>query len=62
MKKDEAINYDPWQKLAKSGQVKKVELDEALDKLKVSEEEAPAVKREMLNQVRKIVKPKDKKA
>lgn len=56
MKKDEALNYDPWQELSKGRQVKKVELDQALEKLDVAEEEAPTVKRQMLNQVKKLTK------
>jgi len=56
MKKDDALSYDPWQELASSRQVKKVSLAEALDKLAVDEEEAPAVKRGMLNKVQKIAK------
>lgn len=61
MSKDEILSNDPWQKLAKSAQVKDVSLDEALDKLKVSEAEAPVVKREMLDQVRKLIKPSRQK-
>ena len=56
MKKDDALSYDPWQELASSRQVKKVSLAEALAKLAVDEEEAPAVKRGMLNKVQKIAK------
>jgi hypothetical protein len=65
MKKDDALSYDPWQELASSRQVKKVSLADALAKLAVDEEEAPAVKRGMLNKVQKLAKearaPKSKK-
>ncbi|HEX2912777.1 MAG TPA: hypothetical protein VH186_18375 [Chloroflexia bacterium] len=57
MSKDEVLSNDPWQKLAKQSQVKKVDLDEALKKLQVTEEEAPTVKRQMMGQVRKLIKP-----
>ena len=56
MKKDDALSYDPWQELASSRQVKKVSLAEALAKLAVDEEAAPAVKRGMLNKVQKLAK------
>jgi hypothetical protein len=56
MEKDDALSYDPWQELAKSRQVKDVSLDEALEKLNVAEEEAPVVKRDMLDKVHKITK------
>ena len=65
MKKDQVLHSDPWQELAESKAVKKVSLAEALDKLKVSDQDAPALKRGMLNQVRKLTKaeptPKPKK-
>ncbi len=57
MANDEVLSNDPWQSLARNAQVKKVDLDQALEKLKVSEAEAPVVKREMLDQVRKLIKP-----
>jgi hypothetical protein len=56
MKKNDVSYVDPWQELAGNKRVKKVSLDEALGKLKVSEEDAPAVKKGMLNQVRKLTK------
>jgi hypothetical protein len=56
MEKDETLSYDPWQELAKSRQVKDVDLDEALEKLHVTEDEAPEVKRDMLDKVRKLTK------
>ncbi len=62
MKHDEVLSNDPWQKLARSNQMKKVSLAEALEKLRVSEEEVPQVKRQMLSQVTKLARParKDK--
>lgn len=57
MKKVEVLKNDPWQNLAKGTPVKKVELNEVLKKLEVTESEAPQVKREMLSRVTKIIKP-----
>jgi hypothetical protein len=57
MKKTEVINYDPWQKLAKTKPLKNVKLAEVLERLEVPEKEADEVKKEMLNRVRKLTKP-----
>ncbi len=56
MKKDEALSNDPWRELAEGSDMKKIGLNEALEQLHAPEGEAPAVKRGILNKVRKLAK------